>query len=402
MIHLSRFIFFLGFIVSLISSCSDANPVSLKEADRNEYIPIINIQTLNPISWDKKDSCQAIYVENGYRVELPASVKYRGGISSRYGKHSFSIEFSEDISIAGIEADDDWILNASYIDKTFQRHKLSYDLFRLMNPNNIAAKCNYVKVFLNGKYEGLYVAMQEVNASMIGIYKENRGAVLFKDPPIFYKEPLNIFKDSINPYQQKFPKIQENNRKSFMDDFHTFIFESFDSDFDANINNRIDLDNVIDWHLILLLSNNDDGLFKNFYSYKLDDSTPMRIAIWDYDHSYGRDGDGALNMMEREIRWKRIILLKRLMESKKLNYSERLNKRWSELRTGLYSRSNIEMMIDENTKILRPHLKENFKKWPLKSKWYEDENTYDQEIQIMKKYLSRRLMYLDDYIENLD
>ena len=128
----------------------------------------------------------------------------------------------------------------------------------------------------------------------------------------------------------------------------------------------------------------------------------MRIAIWDYDHSYGRDGDGALNMMEREIRWKRIILLKRLMESKKLNYSERLNKRWSELRTGLYSRSNIEMMIDENTKILRPHLKENFKKWPLKSKWYEDENTYDQEIQIMKKYLSRRLMYLDDYIENLD
>ncbi len=49
---------------------------------------------------------------------------------------------------------------------------------------------------------------------------------------------------------------------------------------------------------MLLLSNNGDGVMKNFLLYKIDSNTPFRIALWDYDHSFGRDGDNELNLME--------------------------------------------------------------------------------------------------------
>ena len=44
-------------------------------------------------------------------------------------------------------------------------------------------------------------------------------------------------------------------------------------------------------HLLLYLSNGGDGITKNFYIYKMDEETPFRIALWDCDHSFGRDGD---------------------------------------------------------------------------------------------------------------
>ena len=33
--------------------------------------------------------------------------------------------------------------------------------------------------------------------------------------------------------------------------------------------------------IILLFTNNADGIMKNFYLYKLDKNTPFRFAIWD-------------------------------------------------------------------------------------------------------------------------
>ena len=402
MVRFPQFILFLSFIILMISSCSDSSPTPDEDLVEYDSIPTISIQTAGSIPWDKKKECLTFFMDKGDTIEIGARIKCRGGMSSRYEKHSYSIEFDEYLKIGGAPADDDWILNASYIDKTFQRHKLSYDLYRQMDTNNVASKCEYIKVLLNGKYIGLYIAMQEINGSMIGLDKTDPNAMLFKDPPIFYDDPLTVFSDSINPYQQKFPKIKLSPRTQFLDEFNAFLFSTTDEEFEEFIGDWIDLENVLNWHLILLLSNNDDGLFKNFYLYRLNAEKPMRIAIWDYDHSFGRDSDGTLNRMEEEIRWERILLLSRLMDSEALNYAGKLKMKWFELREDLFTKETIESMMDENTKVLQPNLKENFEKWPLESKWYKDGNNYDQEIKIMKDYLEMRLNYLDDFMEKLD
>lgn len=400
-----QFILFFSFIVLMVTSCSDGKPTRNKNHNEFKSIPTINIQTTGNIPWDKKDSCTAFYIDRFDTIEIGARIKCRGGMSSKYDKHSYSIELDRDLKIGDSPADDDWILNASYIDKTFQRHKLSYDLYRQMDSNNIAAKCQYIRVMLNGNYQGLYIAMQEINGSMIGLDKKDPNTMLFKDPPVFYEERLENPQDSNNYYQQKFPKIKISPRTQFLDEFNAFLFQTTDKEFEDFIGEWVDIESVIDWHLILLLSNNDDGLFKNFYLYKVGAETPMRFAIWDYDHSYGRDGDGTINMMNpnSEVDCRKIILLKRLLESDTFGYRKKLSDKWYALEAaGVFTIENIERMIDENTRLLDNHQIENFEKWPVKSKWYEDKKDYNAEIRLMKRYFKKRFKFLEQYMSALN
>ena len=333
----------------------------------DKKIPYINIEKVEPIGWKIKEPCNIIYSDNNDSVVIPAKIKCRGGVSSRYYKHSFALELDNKYALGNLPSDDDWILNANYIDKTFMRHKISYDLFRQMNSKNIASKSTFINVKINNRYNGLYVLMEEVNASMIGLDKNDSLAMLFKDPPIFHKEILTYVQDSLNYYQQKYPKI-----------------------------------NIIDWHIILLFSNNSDGIMKNFYLYKLNSETPFRIAIWDYDHSFGRDGDNELNLMDRELNCNRSVLLARLSLISETGYLDKLKKRWYELRElNIISCENIEYHIDRNDKIIRNAINDNFDIWPIDSKWYYDKNNYEQEINLISDFVKLRINQLDEYFNSI-
>lgn len=152
-------------IVSLLTGC---------DPKMENNFPCLHIQELDTIRWDIKEAGSLVYSADGNSKKLKGRVKFRGGISSRYYKHSLSIEMEKDFGFWKLPADDDWILNANYIDKTFMRHKISYDLFREMNPHkNIASQSAYLNLNLNGSYEGLYLIMEKINASMAGMATTN-------------------------------------------------------------------------------------------------------------------------------------------------------------------------------------------------------------------------------------
>jgi len=79
-------------------------------------------------------------------------IKARGNSSEGFPKHNFTVEPSKKHRLAGLKSDDDWILNVSYLDKSFIRHKLSFDLFRQFDSTNIAPQCKYVEVYRNFRY----------------------------------------------------------------------------------------------------------------------------------------------------------------------------------------------------------------------------------------------------------
>jgi len=369
---------------------------------KEEVLPSINIKKEGTIEWKFKEPCKIVYTDNLGEVESDAKIKCRGGMSSRYYKHSFSLELEKKLSICNLPIDDDWILNANYIDKTFMRHKISYDLFRQMSHKNIASKSSYLNVSINDNYHGLYLVMEEINASMIGLSKKDSLEMLFKDPPIFYQEKLSFVQDSLNYFQQKYPKIEDSDKTYYIERFIDFLFNTTDSSFAKCISDWVDIENVIDWHIILLFSNNGDGITKNFYLYKLNSQTPFRFAIWDYDHSFGRAGDNELNMAEKVLNWKRSILLQRLYQIPDIGYIPKLKKRWIELRDlKIISVENFKRHIYENDKIINKAVKDNFIKWPVDSKWYYDNINYQQEIDLMLKFVVQRVKELDDYINSL-
>lgn len=387
----------LGILLVGLFACSEKNEEETShETQTNE----IRIYTKNGIGWEKKSKCKIVYQGKKFK----GKVKFRGGVSSKYDKHSMTLELKKGRSLGGLPKNDDWILNASYIDKTFQRHKLSYDLFRAMNPANRAAQCAYVPVYLNDHYQGVYVLMEKINGPWLGLSREAFGEDrLFKDPFIFVEEHLDNVQEPENYYQQKYPRNKYVEAYAIeLDGVRDLLFQIKDSDALAKIldSHWFDLRNVMDWQLLLMLTNNDDGLYKNFYMFRTMDSKYQFIP-WDYDHSFGRDGDYALNLMDHELGWDRMVLFRHLMQSESIGYKEQLKARWLELRKTVFTEDYIFGLMEENEKAIRPYLKENAKRWPLDAKWYSDGNDFDKEIGIIKQFVPMRLKQLDDFFNTL-
>lgn len=382
-------------VLLLIASCG--MPSKNKEKTVGASEDVLRIYS-DSIGWENKLPCKITYLGKEY----DAAIKFRGGISSKYPKQSMTVEFEEDVAMGGLPSNDDWILNANYIDKTFQRHKLSFDIFRKMNPQNRGPKCAYIPVYVNDKFKGLYVVMEKVNGSWMGFDKKSPGqARLFKDPFVFVEERLPNVQEPDNYYQQKFPKQSKGDFNHEPEALKTFLFQSSDAVFLQEYKNWVNEENVMDWHLLLLLTNNDDGIFKNFYLYKEADASQFQFIPWDYDHSFGRDGNYEMNLIDREVGWEKVILLRRLMELEKSGYSKRLKKRYEELRETVFSEVSLLKMIADNDDSIRPHIKANAEVWSLDSEWYLDANDYDQEIEIMKKFVPMRLQQLDDFFNGL-
>ena len=266
----------------------------------------------------RKTPCAVRYVEGNAPFVMNAKVKYRGGVSSRYPKHSYSIKFQEKMSLCGLPANKNWVLNASYIDKTFMRHKLCYDLFRSMGDYNLSPKCAYVLVRENGSPQGLYLLMQRLNRRSLMIERDDTSALVFKDPKIFLKDSLLRTKSCTeeNFHEQTYPDFEKYGDKSaVIEEFRHFILHSSDEQFSSLLDHWIDIRNVLDWHLFILFTNSGDGVLKNFYLYKQSADSPFRIALWDCDHSLGRDGDNELNMFSRPPEDDRNILFDRLLRT---------------------------------------------------------------------------------------
>ena len=349
------------------------------------------------ISSSEKHGCKLKYFDVDDVIVSDALIKARGGFSSQYEKRSYTLELENKHTLAGLPIDDDWILNANYIDKTLMRHKISYDLFRQMNSSNVAAQCAYVTLQINDEKQGIYVLMQEINAAMLDLDRSDTMAVLFKDPPVFYSERLTEGQDPDNYYQQKYPKITTLDKTSYIVEFKDFLFDSDDESFAASIEDYIDIDNVLDWHLLLLFSNNGDGIMKNFYLYKTDSLSPFRIAIWDYDHSFGRDGDNELNMATAPLNWHKSVLLNRLVGIEETGYVEKLKERWSAYRAaGIFSYDSIATQIEKIQIQIAPSIDENFALWPVESHWYFDSNDHQQEIELMLNFIRFNINRLDD------
>ena len=381
-------IVFTLFILSLFTlfSCEHSQP-----------LPTIEL-TAESFQFDQKNSCEITYFDNAIQFTESGKIKCRGGSSSGFPKHSFTFKMAHQRSLAGLPLQRTYILNANYIDKTMMRHKICFDLFREMNPEkNLASQCAYVNVITNGKPVGLYVLMQKLNAGSLGLNKKDSLAMIFKDPPIFYGENrLEWVQEPGNYFQQNFPDIEEKDLNGYMENVMQFIINANDSIFAHDIGHLFDLENILDWHLLLMFTNNGDGVMKNFYLYKRDSFTPFRIAIWDYDDSFGRDGEGELKMTKSLPNFDRCLLLNRLQNSPYFNYDECLRQRYKELRdAGLFSKKHIQKMIEANDKIIRKDVERNFKIWPIDGIGYYDSKSYEEELEIMLQYLDIRIPQLD-------
>ncbi len=370
---------------------------------RPQHMPRIEIQTTDSLNRVEKVDAHFTFYSLDHTIETNALVKLRGGFSWNHPKQSYTINLDSDLAYDGLEPDDDWMLISCYIDKTLMRHKLCYDLFNLFSDENYAPESRFVEVSVNEDYKGIYLLKERPDEKRMKINQGENHGTLFKDARIFRLRLISSYDSTVSYYDQKYPDWTEDNYEYLLDSLNAYLFAQ-DTNFrskEVGIHRWFDMDNIIDWHLLLLLTNNSDGLMKNYYLYQKENGQPFRLAIWDYDHSFGRDGDNEPNMMQRELDINRNYLLRKWMGTNYQDYRQRLSDRWLWLRENILYLEKLNHMIDQNAETVRPLVDKNFERWPVDGPHYYDKATFEEEVQRIKDYLEMRLPYLDEYFREL-
>jgi spore coat protein H len=420
----NRFLSFsLLLVFVILSSCSE----------KQSGISIISVDTdISKLNTEKKIPCTISYNNSEGEREfekMKSGIMYKGNQSLAFEKKSFSIELNEKVEIEEMDADDDWKLNASYIDKTFLRNKISYDLYRLFSKNNIAPSVSWVEVFLNNAYHGLYSVTDRMDAKRLELDDKDTAAVLFKAAPLsqlpsaldsvqrgyadyvmtaerwssWSEEGRKEFAADIY-FNQRYPKFTKKNKHFVIYELTAFLHNTTTEEFTdetGGVDSVFDIENIIDFHLLLLITNNGDGVVNNNYLYRQNSNTPYRICPYDFDHSFGRDGDGEPNP-DNFIDFKRNKLISRLIETNAFNYKERLKEKYFRLKNeNVLTVENITAMIDEHAVRIKPFALKDEKKWKPEDHKYFQNTDYDKEVELMRVWVKQHLPKVEKYINGL-
>ena len=94
------------------------------------------------------------------------SIEWRGSTSQGFPKKQYGLETQDEqgennnVSLLGMPAENDWILNAPYSDKSLVRNVLAYDLANALG--QYAPRTRFCELFLNDAYQGVYVLIEKI------------------------------------------------------------------------------------------------------------------------------------------------------------------------------------------------------------------------------------------------
>jgi hypothetical protein len=158
---------------------------------------------------------------------------------------------------------------------------------------------------------------------------------------------------------------------------------------------RLDLASAIDFHLLVLLTCNLDGITKNYYL-----ARPAATAAhprpkfffvpWDYDGTFGRNWDGS-RVGPKE--WLSNRLFDRLWSDPAMRAA--FLRRWRELRAGPFQAEAIARRIDDNALALGPAIRRNEQRWKRIDYAAPRELTFEEDVRQMKAWTTERLAWLD-------
>ncbi|MDO4499869.1 MAG: CotH kinase family protein [Erysipelotrichaceae bacterium] len=346
------------------------------------------------------------------------NIKIRGNSSRAFLKKSYEFNCLDeegneiDISVLGLPAGHQYVLYGPYVDETYMRNYMWYNLAgQIMD---YAPTCKYVELFNNGEYDGLYLLLTPISVSEeridISVKKKRSsysGYILRLDRPekeytidnfthytYIYANQIGI----IYPRAKLTPEIE----KKITDDYNRFekTLHSYDyKSEDFGYEKYIDVASFVDYFIINELSgNNDSGQFST-YVYK-DKSGKYKMAVWDFNICANNADISSDEVSGFDLVNDYLFLY--LMKDEEFN--KRIINRYKALREDLLSEENLLKYVDETSSFLGEAIDRNRERWPEinvpKTPVWEI-NSYEDAIDQYKDYLIRRGRWMDENIDTL-
>lgn len=362
----------------------------------------------------------------------------RGSSSKMFEKNNLKLELTDasglletPASLLGMPAESDWILTASYSDKTLMRNALTQQLFQKMG--HYSPRYKFVELFINNEYYGVYILMEQIKrgTNRVKIDKtapgDNQwpyitGGYIFQinrtdDAGWYSLKPGISSNQSKFYYQYNYPRDieitpqQKNYIKTVVDSFETVLSSPTFTDPAKGYKKFINDDDFIDFLIINELSKNVDAYRLSSYIYKdnVMDGGKMHIGpVWDFDLAWhncnfgNTASEAGWQFTQSNSAYPIPTWWTQLMQDP--NFKNKLYCRYHSLRQNALKDSEIFKFIDETESLLGESQKRNFKQFPILGSYvYPNPQSqvganYLTEISDLKSWVSKRSAWLDNNV----
>lgn len=390
--------------------------------------PIIQINTNGILIQDEPKQAVELLLYDPYFTEHNLTEKVfksivgietRGGSSQANAKRSYAIELWSnengdskiDFPLLGMRNDDDWILDALFIDKSKVRNRVSTDIWRDLyslyysddEPDASAGTAaEHVEVFMDQRYHGLHNFTERLDRKLLQLKSSEPDEVeglLYKafwwGPIVAFLNyyPADPLSETWDGWEQKYPDAEDFISWAALDSLSNFVVNSNDQNFNTHIHEWLHIPNVIDYFILINLIRGDDNVAKNIYAVRYKKGEPFFFVPWDMDATWGRDYLG--NPLDAEI----ILtngLFDRLLENNPNNYRLQLKQRWFSLRNGLLNNPEIKAYFNKHFIQF-----ENSGAFERETDRWGFEYDLTTEKDYLENWIDERLVFLDEYFESL-
>jgi hypothetical protein len=371
---------------------------------------------------------------NNYNGKI--SIEIRGSTSQQYPKKSYGFETqttlgtNNNVSLMGLPVENDWILNGPYPDKTLLRDAMTYELSRKMG--HYASRFRFCELLINNQYLGVYLLLERIKRDndRVNIARLDQddlagdsltGGYIIKVDKLtgesgttwnsnFSNEVVFQFHD---PESDELQPAQVAYLQSFISDFENAI----QSNPESNYMQWIEPVSFYDFFILQELGRTVDGYRSSSFMYKDKNSGDFQGRLvagpmWDFNLSYGNaDYCEAFETTGWQYNFDQICNFttqipfwwKRLLDAP--SYRNGLRCRWNELREGPLHTDSLHQWIDSMANYLQEARIRNFQKWPIIGQYVNWNafvgNTYQEDLDFMKNYISQRAAWLDNNIPGI-
>ena len=277
--------------------------------------PVLFIDASGSVSKGSYTDCTVSVVSEQQkynRTELGAQIRGRGNSTWNYEKKPYRIKFDEKLNLFGMGAAKDWILLANTVDMSMLRNYTVYKIAQEFTGCRYTTDCQFVHVYLNGDYRGLYLLTEQVetgkNRVDIGDGTDENGKIL---PPEECGYLLECGQGGANGNQAVFyPRssggvstdhvVVKSPDGSLLTAKHIQYITNYYNDVQKAIGNDdfdtlcslADLDSLVDSFICTELILSGDGGWV-FFAYKEPGGKLFLGPLWDYDQSAGVSEHGG-------------------------------------------------------------------------------------------------------------
>ncbi len=336
---------------------------------------------------------------------LDVEIQRRGATSSHYPKTSFRVDFPpqqefED-EAEGFPKRRSICLTTTFDDNAYIRQALVYDLWNALDPVRHQLESMFVVLYLDGAYTGLYMLTDRINGEWWEDYGFDEEGSLYKSvdhQANFYADFDGVEKEPIHAgWEKKHPDDED---YTDLDELLRFIIEANDEDFDAEIDQRLVVDEIFDWWNIAIYTSAYDTVGKNAYLFRDPGDTRFHNAVWDFNFSLGQTWETERQTAQDD--WDFTDdnnLFNRLRNS--ATYGPAMQQRFRDQRQDVLTPEAIDARIDAFVARIDLSAQRDWSVWREAYMSYEnwsdrdDFTEYPEEVEYVRAWVEERHAYVE-------